>query len=778
MSVSYMNQEEGTKRLAQLLHEEKLVPIFGSGFTQGCLSYNGSVPCGKKATQLMQELILQTEYINLDNIDFNKMSDRFFAIVSTETIHAFLRNYFTKVVIDEYKKDFLSLPWSYAYTLNIDDGIERTGLFTPILPYNSANVPNTSINLLYKLHGDAMHEIKYDIKQNLVFSVSQYIESLTSKTNSTFINSISNDYKQKNLLFIGCSLINEPDIKYIYSNVKPDLSENIIRAVLRTRKLSRVEELDMADYGINTVIIVEDYELFYRSLVREYQVINSSSKPYQFLNPKHKNIGDNKKKTLLYFSGHNIFDEENNFFYLSGMQIIRTCINKIETHLEKSNSVVVRGRRFSGKTFVLSCLAERFNKYSVFYFPSSTLEDEDIVRNLLSTNENSIFLFDSNSLTDHAYHFVANSENILIKNHNKVVIAINSNDSYLSDSLNAEIIDINPKFDEQEIRLIEPLADYYGLLRRQPKMTNIDYLNDLSNQQKINFSVFNDLPKKFTLHESAVLMLLCIKDKLYFSDITALNIRFHDIDILISRMKIIIERIPVAKGERSRHSAEKLVHNSKYFLLSIMRSLSTKDIVSCVYYIVSHLVSDHARKRLYVEAVLFDTLNQLFGSNNGAGTLIFSIYEALETILNQDMDYWLQRAKSIYRLMPYDYCNLKNAYQYAKKALGDGDPRLQAKAALTTSLICCLLSKLVQDESELQNYELEAINCAYTAIICSDYFTVNHSNLRGELSIGKRKSYDKLIIEICTHHLNDLQDLQIVWKATKIKSVLQESKIK
>lgn len=666
------------------------------------------------------------------------------------------------------------MPWPYIYTLNVDDGIERTGFYTPVLPYQNAKVPNTSMKLVYKLHGDAVHEVLYKERKNIIFSVNQYIESLTSSENKTIFNAISGDYTQKNLLFIGCSLANEPDLKYVYSYTEEDISPNMLRCVIRTKRLDVDEELDLEEYGINTVILVSNYELFYRDFVREYESLAAQDLGlhYQFTNPKTVVI-DQKDKSLniKYFSGENIFDSEKNVFYKSNLQVLRKCVEDIETYLSRSNSIIIRGRRFSGKTFLLSVLAERYKKYTVLYFPSEFMIDEDVLQTILENTTNAILLFDSNSLSGYAYQLVAHSENLLDRNKNKLVIAINSHDTYLSDTLHAETIFLPPVLVEDELRSMKPVCDKYGLIQRKVSESNIDYLKKLNDRQKIDFLIFNKLPKKFSRQELVLLMLLCIKDKVYFSDIRALDIRFRDVDDFVNRMQGVVERIPTSKGEKTCHASEKLVHNSKYYLLSLMKDFSEAEIIGAVTYIVSKLARDKTRKRLYIETVLFDTLNQLFGHTQGAGKLILDIYEALDPYLNQDMDYWLQRAKSIYRIYPKNYAKLKTAYQYAKKASNDGEPRIQAKAALTTSLICCLMANQSWDAQDKYDYEVEAITSAETAIT-SEFFKLNQGNLKGELGIGRREPYFNMINNICDKHNNPAKDLKVAWSAESIKKEL------
>lgn len=776
MSITYYEHSEGINLMVKFLHDKKLTPIIGSGFTKNCKTKKANVPDSKQATKIMKDIISEYKKINLSDADFNKTSERFFAIVPKERRLEYFEKYFTKVMIPQYLSDFLKLPWSYIYTLNVDDGIEETGFYTPVLPYKNANVPNTSLRLVYKLHGDAIHEILYQEQKNIVFSVSQYIETLTSNDNKTIYNAIRSDYTQKNILFIGCSLANEPDLKYIYSHVSEDISPNILRCIIRTDRLEIEEELDLEGYGINSVIVVKDYELFYHDFVKEYEklVAKETMTHYRFTNPKTILIDeDNKILNIKYFSGENIFDITKNVFYKSNLQIMRKCVRTIETYISENNSIIIQGRRFSGKTLVLSMLAERCKKYTVLYFPSECMIEEESLHSILENSTDTLLLFDSNSLSDYAYQMVAHSEKLLEQNNNKLVIATNTNDIYLSDTLDAETVLIPASFNDNELRIMGAACDKYGLSKRRPKETNIDYLKRLSDDQKIDFSIFNKLPTKYSQQEQVLLMLLCIKDKIYFSDIIALDISFHEVDCFVNRLQGIVERIPTSKGEKAPHSSEKLVHNSKYYLLSLMKNFTHNEIIDTVRYIVLKLSKDSAKKRLYIEAVLFDTLNQLFGHNKGSGELIVDIYDAIDPYLNQDMDYWLQRAKCIYRLYRKDYNKLRAAYQYAKKAASDGEPRIQAKAALTISLICCLLAKQCNKDNEKYDFEIEAISSAEMAIT-SDYFKINKKILKGELGIGKRKSYYEMIIELCNKYFNASKDLEITWKANAIKKNLIE----
>lgn len=150
---------------------------------------------------------------------------------------------------------------------------------------------------------------------------------------------------------------------------------------------------------------------------------------------------------------------------------------------------------------MLSILAERYQKYTVLFFPSEFMVDEDLLHSILENSTETLFLFDSNSLSDYAYQLVAHSEKLLKKKNNKLVVATNTNDIYLPDTLNAETVSLPPSFEGDEIKQQIPACDKYGLSRRKTKETNIDYLKRLSDDQKIDFSIFDSLPKKFSQQE-------------------------------------------------------------------------------------------------------------------------------------------------------------------------------------------------------------------------------------------------------------------------------------
>lgn len=775
--MEILSQVDGINILARFISERNIIPVFGAGFTMKSSAYKGSVPDGSVATSMMKKMLVDhCTKMNEDDVkdmDFNETSELFIDLVPKDIRTDFFKNYFTEVQLGTQQKELLQFNWPYAYTLNIDDGIENTSFFKPVLPYKNLNAPNTSIKLLYKLHGDAFSEVTYQTEENIVFSHKQYMKSINARENQDFLHNLKADFSTSNMVFIGCSLANEPDLKYVYS--MSDHSTHTLKVLLRSEPPTFHEEIRLtADYGINTIILVEDYSYFYQELIKEVRrvVAEDNLVNYKFKNPQVV-AKDSKEDTINLLSGNPIFDELNNRFYKGGMHVLRNCVEEIENRLKDNNCVIVKGRRFSGKTFVMLSLCERQKKNSIYFFPSTTYVDEQLVYLLLNNEHDAWFVFDSNSISNGCYKLLANSYELLQKKFNRLVITVNSNDNFIMESLQATFVEIPSTFEGKELKQNLNKANSYGLIKRYPQNTNMDYLEMISQRQKIDVSRINEFPKKLSFNEQIMLLLLATSDKLFMSDIMALGISLSEVSELRNHFPVIVEEIPVDINEKSNHSQTKLVHNSKVVLMKLLNEFSKDDIIKCIEYIVEMVKDDRARYRIYIDIILFDTLNQLFGGKSGAGKLIFEVYEKLESQLNSSLHYWLQRAKSIYRLKANDIVKLKEAYSYSIKVYFDGGYAIKSKAALTSSLISCLISGLEADNGEKQYYLEQAIELGYEAVN-SDYYRFNITYLNNELKPRRRLNSYELMKNTCNEYMEYYCQPDILEKARRLVKKLED----
>jgi len=771
-------QNDAVERLAVLIRERNLIPVFGAGFSMNSKAYGGVVPSGDKATEIMKQILVENcndlKKEEIEDCDFNETSKLFYSL--DENIkNDFFQKYFTDVKLGEIQKEFLEFDWPYAYTLNVDDGIEGTNCFKAVLPYKNLKRPSSTIKLLYKLHGDAFTEITYRESENIVFSSDQYLQAITDKKNTDFLKNLINDYAFNNMIFIGCSLKYEPDLKYVYG--KSDHRANTLKITLCERKPSFKEKINLKEYGINTVILIEDYKRFYLDIIKKIRELEATEKSaeYRFKNPLCRRLSD-KASTFRLLSGENIFNEADNCFDMGGMHVLRNCLNEIEEKLEKENCIIIKGRRFSGKTYLIANLLEHQKKYPQFFFPSSSNTDEEVIYKLLLHEKNSLFVFDSNSLSASSYRVIANSGELLLKNDNRIIVAVNSNDNYITESLKGVMVEIPNRFYGRELEENENCANKYGLIKRYYQNTNMDYLQKITEKQRIPIFNVGKYNFVFSFNEQVILLLLTALDKVYMGDVLALDISLNEVDVLKKNLPLLVEEISVDATEKTVHSSTKLVHNSKVVLIHILNQLSHEQIINCVRYIVEVFKDDQQRNRIAIDIILFDTLNQLFGGKSGAGTLIYKVYESLEDILNGSLHYWLQRAKCIYHIYPHNIEKLKSAYGYAKKVYFDGGYMIKSKAALTTSLISCMIYKKEEDVTEKGFYLEEAVFLGYEAVH-SDFYRYNESHLNNELAARKKRmsSYE-LLIEACNEYINTHVAGEYLEKSIKLLEKLQSLK--
>lgn len=386
-----------------------------------------------------------------------------------------------------------------------------------------------------------------------------------------------------------------------------------------------------------------------------------------------------------------------------------------------------------------------------------------------------MLIFDSNSLSSECYYMLQDIMDVLQKNNNKVVIALNQSDNFLPELIKSDYIKIHNVFSDQELALLTPHTNFHALTERRRRNSNLDYLNILKKEQSIPISLNIKLPKEYTKNEQIILLLLGAKDKIYSRELNSLRIKHSEIQSFLNRVSILCEWIHTAKGESGTYSTYKLVHNSKNIILDEIRKIASDDIIQSILSIVKTFKNgDNNQKRIYREVMQFDTLNQLFGRKKGAGKLIFNVYQNLESELSDDLHFWLQRSKSIYRLMPNKYWKLKTSYSYAKKVyLDSNNDTLTTKASLSVSLICSLLYNLERNNEIKLNWLEESINLGYQAIF-SEYYN-QEKRLKNDLNTeNQHNNYADLIKKSCSNYILLIhKNSSITTKATLILNKLE-----
>ena len=220
-----LNSMETKEFFIHAFKEETLVPILGSGFTRGVTTRRGGrVPSGTELKDVMIEKISLKKKINESELkaeSFSSISEFFqntFPNPAEDQVIDFYLKNFTGVKINNPQQlHFLNdVKWPYIYTLNIDTGIEDSKpqeweVFYPNRKFDERRI-NPNCRILYKVHGDVAMFCKNTDYNEMILTESQYIASL--QKSEQFHDLLSSDCGNKNLLYIGCSLDDEIDIKY------------------------------------------------------------------------------------------------------------------------------------------------------------------------------------------------------------------------------------------------------------------------------------------------------------------------------------------------------------------------------------------------------------------------------------------------------------------------------------------------------------------------------------------------------------------------------------
>jgi hypothetical protein len=210
MRVLELRDEKTEAMIVTMLQKRNLVPVLGAGFSKGSTTQSACVPAADEFRTTMLAILSahvgsDADYLNGKR--FAEVAEYFLNpdFVPTTVVKDTIRKYFTGVTLSSDRKAFLSCPWPYIYTLNIDDAIESNSRFrNKVVPNRPISNTSKQLPCVYKVHGDAADELIYDEPSKIIFSTAQYVRSLT--TNMSMLNSLKTDLTEQNILFVGCSL--------------------------------------------------------------------------------------------------------------------------------------------------------------------------------------------------------------------------------------------------------------------------------------------------------------------------------------------------------------------------------------------------------------------------------------------------------------------------------------------------------------------------------------------------------------------------------------------
>lgn len=680
------------------LSRRNLVPIIGSGFTKGERARNKKVPDGKEFEIIMIEEICKncSEFTEDDfkkeNYKFSEVANEFFKRVPKDSYKKILRDNFTNVDLDKSKQQLLNINWPYIYTLNIDDAIERNSKFKPIRPYKKLSNFVNELNCVFKMHGDVFEELSYhDDLPNIIFSQEQYIKSL--ERNEYILNFFQSDYSSKNIIFIGCSLEDELDLKYAISTTQPYNNSSSSKIYVTTSEPKGLRKSRLEDFGITMILIINDYLEFYNYLFKIYDNLKFSEDNLFFIykNPLIK-VCDLELKPNRDFLLDIVGEKSSEFtipFFAVDREISRTIVKEVS----KETVTVISGKRFSGKTILSKTLIKILTDKDVYFFPSNISFNNSEIKEMLKL-ERSYLIFDSNSIDVNNLIELEYLISEFRKINTNLIIFCNRSDNLINSAAalltNNNYFNLESKLTNLETDIINNKLSEIGLIKLDQRMTLIDNCLRAFNIYEINipFDVKSMTDKEFFLT-----VILASDSKVYSVIFNLLDINNNEIKHFLSKFSQFIERRETDNLELHQHSGHKIISNSSGWLFRILNEYKNivghNRVVKNICEIVERFAKNKAFNPLYKKIINFDNLNQIFyGQDKGEAGLILNLYENLEKVLFSDDHFWLQRAKSILNLKRNDIQSLRLAIDYAKKAYYDtNNEKLKINSTTTIALI-------------------------------------------------------------------------------------------
>lgn len=756
--VKCVSYEEVKDEMIQMMRRKMLIPVIGSGFTQGCLARAGKVPSGHDYYQYMiNQLVIQNpdemSREELERESYSSVSSIYHKLVDVEKQHEYLYSNFTNVKLESVKRKILEVEWPYIYTLNIDDGIENNSMFKTIL-YANRETRNTIFDqekCTIKLHGDIRDILTYKDSCCEIFDQKQYVVSI--KQNVALLKKLTHDYEYLNFIYIGCGLTDEIDLLFSTSMAQDN---NNNRYYCDIKKPNLLQQTKLESFGITHCIIFDTYEDIYEKIYDAYQCSLGIApdeleriSTYQF---KTLEMGFEENCAYL-FQGKSILDNCRNVTYPSFF-VSRDVTNKIIDGIHSKGTQIIVGRGCSGKTYVADDLIRRVRDREVFAFRSrDKINDETL--NLLIKKEKCLIIFDSKVLSIKQIEKILRTNVNRIEKNNCVVIFENKSNRDLAGLLvlmkTNENIDLNKiaqleisnRFSKEKTNEINNylVTSSLGVFSEKKSIAdNIINASDLLIQGNKYSRI---LPSAENVRQVASLIVLATLEKVYVADAVNLDL-VEELELQCKKAVPLIEKESTWIFEMSaaNNSPLKYVVNAEYWLFNQLDLIAKKTsgretIVKAYQYIIGKLIEINGKPDLmhgdkyapYKEYILFDNIFQIFRSQ---GTkIIREIYESLNDMLATDPNYLHQRAKcyirSAYKTaedqdkekwleMAYRDASISNS-AFEKRYENHDNEKIMISAAhalYTASLALCHIAKL-RDYRDT-DINVKAVKCLHQAL--------------------------------------------------------------
>ena len=685
---------------------QDIIPFFGSGFTCGCSAAHGVVPSVDELKSELVDIISgiqnysKNDQNELKQLNLSDLAEIFWSVLEDEGTPPIYRERFDSYIENNFCNvhdlpveyhDLINCRWRYIYTLNYDDAIERTSdKFEVIIPYSNQNRRwLEQKHCLYKIHGDATEFLKTGENKYCILSTQQYLQTLDDIANQAMRQNLETDFSSQNLIFIGCSLLDELDIMFAAGTKltqekqqNKDTHSYYVRYVDdKTLHLSPVIKQRLKNFAITDIINVkaEHMPAFYSFLSKvstEAVKLQNTDNLKQFTGFQFLRQEATSRDNIEYlFLSSRIWpDAKSNHIVLPSFFIRRDTTQEIVNAINAAdgNFHILRGGRLSGKTYALVDLLKEFQSRNTYYFPSNKQISDQCFDQLLSL-KNTILIFDEHSITSEQLGDITSKYREKIQNNAiQIVTAVDRStgtftkhyfDRFPMMEGFVKIYSLCSILSKREAKDFNAEFGKLGLIDYECGWTILDFMLkiDDASTKKHGFG----LPDINIVRDSKTLKTLILftnQESIPVSQSTAMDIN-ETLYGLCKTADIAIQKDYFSEAEWTPniHDGFRFVANSKYWVYKCLSTYAENHehynaIADAFYEIVSAIQHQYSGNfnQSYYQAIkpyyFFDTIQFTFFTNpQRPGSLFLPdvIYRKLLPLFKDDFQFLHQKAKCL-----------------------------------------------------------------------------------------------------------------------------------
>ena len=243
----------------------------------------------------------------------------------------------------------------------------------------------------------------------------------------------------------------------------------------------------------------------------------------------------------------NIINHKKQTINIPYYMIQRSVYARLNANFDKHVLHLIRGRRISGRTYMLVDLFYSNKSSKVYIFDSMSRISTQALKKLLA-EKNTLQLYDINALTREQFELVISNLDTLHKNSNNIVVALSNNYSDLfgiikyrlnSGKIDKKYIyeyDLDNRFSDSELKLLNDAMGYVGLPAFNYGKTIIDNLvnAEIVFSKAGRFSGKNYDISKSSVKDLALLIMLATKNRVTSFDLINFNLE-HEMFYCLSK---------------------------------------------------------------------------------------------------------------------------------------------------------------------------------------------------------------------------------------------------